>query len=159
MKRVYAVERHCISCKLCELACITSHSQSKDFVRAMRHEKPRPLTRIHVQERRPISVALQCRHCSEPLCVFSCLTQALQQQDDGTITYDPKYCIGCWTCILACPYGAIDRDIRDGHKLISKCDLCEGRDLPACVEICPNEALVWGEEDEYEAEYAEATNE
>ena len=156
MKRVYAVERHCIGCRLCELACITAHSQSKDIVRAMRHESPRPLARIHVQERRPISFALQCRHCSEPLCAQSCLTQALRQAEDGSITYDPQYCIGCWTCILACPYGAISREVRDGSKRVSKCDLCEGREIPACVEICPNEALVSGEEEEYEAEYVEA---
>ena len=156
MKRVYAVERHCIACKLCELACITEHSQSRDMIRAMRHERPRALPRIHVQERRPLSFALQCRHCSEPLCVHSCLTQALQQQEDGSISYDPQYCIGCWTCILSCPYGAITRDVREKTKLIVKCDLCEGRDMPACVEICPNEALVYGDEEEYEAEYVEA---
>jgi carbon-monoxide dehydrogenase iron sulfur subunit len=56
--------------------------------------------------------------------------------------------MGCWTCILACPHGAITRD--RGKKVVAKCDFCPGRDEPACVANCPNEALMIVEENELE---------
>jgi carbon-monoxide dehydrogenase iron sulfur subunit len=49
--------------------------------------------------------------------------------------------VGCWTCILVCPFGAIQRDERE-KKVASKCDFCAGLDIPACVANCPNEALI-----------------
>jgi len=52
-------------------------------------------------------------------------------------------CIGCWTCIVACPYGVLIRDLN--NKTVIKCDLCPGREIPACVVNCPNEALVYVE--------------
>jgi Fe-S-cluster-containing hydrogenase components 2 len=58
----------------------------------------------------------------------------------GAIIVDVKKCIGCWTCIIACPYGVLTRNI--SSKSIVKCDLCPGRDIPACVANCPNEALI-----------------
>ena len=51
--------------------------------------------------------------------------------------------MGCWTCIMVCPYGAIIMD-KEG-KVVAKCDLCQGFDEPACVANCPNEALVFKE--------------
>jgi carbon-monoxide dehydrogenase iron sulfur subunit len=59
---------------------------------------------------------------------------------NGTIIVDADRCIGCWTCIVACLYGVLTRDISNG--IVAKCDLCPGWDIPACVANCPNEALV-----------------
>ncbi len=153
MKRVYAIDKHCIACRLCEVACLTEHSVSKDILLAMRHEHPKPMSVIRVQEDGPLSFAMQCRHCSEPLCAYSCLTQALQITSSGVVLHNPDYCIACYTCILACPNGAITRKTIDDTKTVAKCDLCTHREIPACVAICPNEALVFGEQDEYEIEY------
>lgn len=153
MKRVYAVDKYCIACRLCEVACLTEHSASKNMIVAMRHENPKPKAMIRVQEVGPLSFALQCRHCSEPLCAYSCLTQALQLTPTGVVAHNPDYCIACYTCILACPYGAITRKTIAETKTVAKCDLCTHREIPACVEICPNEALVFGEQGEYEIEY------
>jgi carbon-monoxide dehydrogenase iron sulfur subunit len=90
-------------------------------------------------------VAVQCRHCPEPLCVYACLTGAMQQDPlSGNVSLDPERCIGCWTCILACPYGAIRRDLERG--VAAKCDLCPDLEVPACVVNCPNEALVFTED-------------
>jgi carbon-monoxide dehydrogenase iron sulfur subunit len=58
------------------------------------------------------------------------------------VTVDAEKCIGCWTCIIACPYGALSRDANS--RTVIKCDLCPEREIPACVLNCPNEALVLG---------------
>ena len=56
---------------------------------------------------------------------------------------DTEKCAGCWTCILACPYGVVKPEKERGT--IAKCDLCLGNGVPACVAHCPNEALVYAE--------------
>ena len=52
-------------------------------------------------------------------------------------------CIGCWSCVMACPYGAVQRNLK--AKKANKCDLCPERENPACVDACPNRALVYKE--------------
>lgn len=142
MKRVYAREEYCVGCKLCEIHCIVSHSQYKnDIVKAYKKDPNRPLPRIIVEEERPVSFALQCRHCEQAQCTRACITGAMQRDPlTGIVTNDADRCVGCWTCIAACPYGAIQRDAR-GKKVASKCDLCSETGNPACVANCPNEAL------------------
>ena len=58
----------------------------------------------------------------------------------GVVSVDEGKCIGCWTCLLACPYGALFRD--ENKKVVAKCDLCPEHEVPVCVTNCPNEALV-----------------
>ncbi|MCL5959642.1 MAG: 4Fe-4S dicluster domain-containing protein [Chloroflexi bacterium] len=146
MKRVYPREDFCIGCRLCEIHCLVQHSRSKDIIKAFKKEFPRAAKRIGVQENGATSFALQCRHCEEPMCVYSCLTGAMYRDPaTGAIRHDAGKCVGCWTCIMVCPYGAISRD-PEGRKIIAKCDLCPGLDTPACVANCPNEALVCVEE-------------
>ena len=144
MKRIYIKEEVCIGCRLCEVYCQVEHSQSKDLIKAFKRESPRPLPRLWVEERKPISFSVQCRHCDEPPCVYACLTGALNKDtDSGVITVDEERCIGCWTCILACPFGVIRQDTHWGK--IAKCDFCPEHDIPVCVASCPNEALVYAE--------------
>ena len=64
------------------------------------------------------------------------------------VIVDIEKCIGCWTCIVACPYGAVGRDLNS--KTVVKCDLCPDREIPACVMNCPNEALMLGVDDRKE---------
>lgn len=137
-------EKYCIGCRLCEVHCTVEHSASKDIFRAFKSERPAVLSRIHVDEKKPVSVPLQCRHCKTPLCVSACLTGALSKDENGVVLHNPDKCIGCWTCIMVCPFGAISRD-ECGKKVASKCDLCPSRKIPACVENCPNEALIYVE--------------
>jgi len=143
MKRIYVKEEACIGCGLCQVYCQIEHSQSKDIIKTFKRESPRPLPRMRVERNMEISFPIQCRQCAEPWCVYSCLTGAMHKDPaNGMVIVDAERCIGCWTCIVACPYGALTRDINS--KTIVKCDFCPGRDIPACVINCPNEALVLG---------------
>ncbi len=143
-KRVFAREEVCMGCGLCEVYCVASHSAHEDIVKAFKQERPRAVARVRVEERGALSFAFQCRHCDEPACVYACVTGATYVDSDGTVKVDPERCIGCWTCVLACPYGAVVRDPERGVS--AKCDLCAGRETPACVANCPNGALVLEEE-------------
>lgn len=133
-----------MGCHLCEVYCQAEHSQSKDLIKAFNRESSQPLPLVLVEERKPVIFAVQCRHCAEPYCVYACLTGALHKDPStGIVTVDEEKCIGCWSCILVCPFGAIRQDRHRGK--IAKCDLCQGGDFPACVANCPNEALVYAE--------------
>ncbi|MDK2822255.1 MAG: anaerobic carbon-monoxide dehydrogenase iron sulfur subunit [Clostridia bacterium] len=151
MKRVYAREEYCVGCKLCEIHCIAAHSKYKnDLIKTFKKDTNPPVSRILVEENKPVSFALQCRHCDDAPCTKACIVGAMQKDPEtGIVTNEEDRCVGCWTCILVCPYGAIQRDER-GHKVASKCDLCsENGKVPACVEHCPNRALEYGEEPFY----------
>jgi carbon-monoxide dehydrogenase iron sulfur subunit len=140
MKRIYAKEDICIGCRLCEVHCAVQHSGSRDLVKAFMREKPRPMPRIVVEEEGHLSFGLQCRQCDEPLCAQSCISGAMRISEDGTVLVDEEKCIGCWTCIVSCPYGAIRRRTEDRQAAL-KCDMCPGLEVPVCVANCPNEAL------------------
>ncbi len=140
MKRVLINEDVCMGCGLCKVYCQVEHSQSKNILKAFKEESPRPLPRTRLEKKAEMSLSLQCRHCDEPWCVYSCLTGAMQKDPvTGTVTVDSEKCVGCWTCVIACPNGAI---VRDTRKFAVKCDLCPDQEVPACVANCPNEALV-----------------
>jgi len=140
MKRIIINEDACMGCGLCKVYCLTEHSKSGDVIKAWKQENPRALPRLRVEKNGEVCFSMQCRHCDEPLCVYSCLTGALSKDPrTGNVTLDSEKCIGCWTCILACPHGAISRD--SDRRIAAKCDLCPGSEIPACVANCPNEAL------------------
>lgn len=141
MKRIELHEEVCIGCGLCEVFCLVEHSLSRDILKAFLRESPRALPRIHVERRDHLSLPVRCQHCPEPLCVYACLTGALwQDPETGLVHLDARKCMGCWTCVIACPYGAITLDAQRGTA--AKCDLCPDRAVPACVAACPNEALL-----------------
>jgi len=88
-----------------------------------------------------------CNQCDKPPCVQVCPVGATFKTPDGVILVDTDYCIGCRYCIQACPYGARYLDPRT--KTADKCTFCYHRItknlLPACVEVCPTQARVFGE--------------
>jgi len=148
-KSIYCKEDVCIGCRLCEIWCLVEHSESKDIVKAFNYEKERAIARVMVEERKPVSFALQCRHCDEPDCVYACISGALYREN-GVVLHDASKCVGCWSCVMACSRGAIFRD--EIHDKAVKCDLCNGREQPICVENCPNEALILMSEGEKQNE-------
>lgn len=144
MKRLYIKEEACIGCHLCEVHCQLQHSQNKDLIKAFKKESPRALPRLRTEKKGAVSFSVLCQHCDEPACVYACLTGALSKDPvSGIVLVDEEKCIGCWTCMLVCPFGAIRQDTARGK--IAKCDFCIGREIPACAANCPNEALVLAE--------------
>ncbi len=145
MRRILFREEVCMGCGLCEVHCLVQHSRSGDILKAYRRESPKPVSRIRVEVNQPAAFAIQCRQCEEPLCVAACLSGAMHiDEETGSVIHDTEKCIGCWTCILMCPYGAIRMDASE-RRIAAKCDLCAGLETPACVANCPNEALVFKE--------------
>ena len=106
-KRIIIREEYCMGCRLCEVHCVTQHSKSKDIIKAYKGEFPRPVSGIYFEEKGPISFALQCRHCDDAPCLEACLTGSMfRDKESGRVLHDTEKCVGCWMCIMACPYGA-----------------------------------------------------
>lgn len=142
----------CIGCRTCEIACAVAHSKNNIFT-----TEPSDIqfvSRLNVVKTAKLSAAVQCRQCEDPSCVKACAAGAIYKKD-GQIWIDEKKCIGCKTCSMACPCGAIDLVVQynaggnpeecykgKDELVASKCDLCAGRPGgPACVEVCPTSAL------------------
>ncbi len=139
MRRIVANEEICMGCGICEVLCTVQQSASKDVVKAYKKEI-RAVSRIRLEVSKPVSFALQCRHCEDAPCVSGCISGAMTRDEEtGLVKHDKDKCIGCWTCILICPYGALHIDA--SRKVVAKCDMCPGLTTPACIEGCPNEAL------------------
>lgn len=157
----------CVGCRHCEWACRSAHSLDageldsyleKSIFDSYRRPDAKSLTVVNRFENKsnpllPVFVKQQCMHCEKPACVSACIVGALTKREDGSVTWDGDKCIGCRYCMVACqfqiPVYDWDRSI---DPQIRKCDLCyerrSGGKLPACVEICPNEALLFGKRTE-----------
>lgn len=151
MKRIYCQIEQCLGCKSCEIACAIEHSESKTLVGAIQEESM-PNSRIHVEmiddggtAYHYRNIAVQCRHCDDSACVEACISGAIRKNDSvGDVEIDEEKCVGCWSCIMVCPFGAI---VKNHHRAM-KCDLCPDREIPACVEACSTHALVYCEREE-----------
>ena len=86
-------------------------------------------------------VPIVCRHCDDAPCMHACISGAIHRDEDGVVRTDADKCIGCWTCVMVCPYGVIGRHLQE-HKAY-RCDRCPDREIPACVSACPTGALVY----------------
>ena len=144
MKQVYLREEFCIGCHLCEVYCQLQHTLSADLVKVFKRESTRPLSRLRIEENGVVSLSVRCKHCKDAPCVHACLTGALSSDTlSSLVTVNEDRCIGCGTCLLVCPLGAIRLDT--GQKKMVKCELCQGEKVPACVANCPNGALIYVE--------------
>ncbi len=144
MKKIYYNIKKCLSCKSCELACAIGHSKSKDlFLFVKNREKTKPAVKVHFVDNKNFPMA--CRHCEDHPCVGACIAGALTyDKEKGKVIHDKDKCVGCWMCVMVCPYGAIRPD--KDTKIPIRCDLCEGEDEPRCVGACPTGAIIWEEE-------------
>jgi len=140
--RIRAIPEVCVACGLCKVWCKVEHSDSKNIHKAFKPNDQGTISCVELEEKGCESFASQCRHCDEPLCAYGCITGAMSKDPEtGIVAVDKSKCVGCWTCVLMCPNGAIKRDQRDG-RVAMKCDLCAERGFPSCVEHCPNDALI-----------------
>ncbi|MBK7405851.1 MAG: 4Fe-4S dicluster domain-containing protein [Phycisphaerales bacterium] len=150
----------CVGCRRCEWACADAndnpHGELHEYDDASVFDRPRrpTATQLTVVNRtpgqpEPIHLKLQCMHCEKPACVSACLVGAMRKQPDGPVTYDASRCIGCRYCMVACPFEVLGYEYeRALTPRVRKCSLCRERtrdgELPACVKICPVEALTYG---------------
>lgn len=141
MKKVYVNEVWCLGCHLCEYYCAYSHSEAKDMVKALKGKKINPC--IQVEEKETIHFAVACRHCDDAVCKKSCIAGAIKRIN-GVIVVDKSKCVGCYTCVASCPYGAI---MPSDKGVVQKCELCAetSEGVPACVQGCPNQAIEYKE--------------
>jgi Fe-S-cluster-containing dehydrogenase component len=133
----------CIGCHACTTAC-----KSENLV-------PLSVTRTYVKyvdvgvfpETRRAFQVTRCNQCEDAPCVAACPTAAMYRRPDGIVDFDKAACIGCKACIAACPYDAIFINPED-HSA-EKCNFCAHRlDVglePACVTVCPTEAIRIGD--------------
>ncbi len=146
----------CIGCHACTTACKSEN------------EVPLSVTRTYVkyvdagffpEARRSFQVT-RCNQCEAPPCVEACPTSAMFKRADGIVDFDKSACIGCKACIAACPYDAIFIN-PDDHSA-EKCNFCAHRiDIglePACVVVCPTEALLVGDMNDPASEVARIIN-
>lgn len=154
----------CIGCRKCEWACnrqnrLTDRPQAEYEDRSVCLTQRRPdASAFTVVNRYPDSpgsdkgyaVKIQCLHCLRPACASACIVGALRKHPRGPVYYDEWKCIGCRYCMVACPFEIPAYEFgRAMEPRVRKCSFCfdrvigEGR-VPACVEICPNEALTFG---------------
>jgi Fe-S-cluster-containing dehydrogenase component/formate-dependent nitrite reductase membrane component NrfD len=136
-------QTRCIGCHACSTACKSENQVPIGVHRT--YVKYVDVGRFP-QARRAFQVT-RCNQCAEPPCVFSCPTAAMHQRPDGIVDFDKRVCIGCKACIAACPYDAIF--INPDDNSAEKCNFCAQRlDVglePACVIVCPTEAIVVGD--------------
>lgn len=100
---------------------------------------------------------VKCQHCLNAPCVRVCPTKASYKRGDGITLVDHTRCIGCQYCAMACPYGV--RSYNHDTGVIEKCTLCshliDAGKTPACVDICPGHARLFGDLDDPSSEAAQ----
>jgi len=140
-KEIFVRLDRCMGCHTCEIACSVEHSQSKTLYGAIA-ERPGPKKRVYVEWVAPDDrVPVLCRHCEDAPCMHACISGAITRSDKGVVLTNSEKCIGCWTCVMVCPYGVVGRHL-ETHRAY-RCDRCPELETPACVDACPAKALVY----------------
>ena len=151
MRKVYCDVRKCLGCRSCEIACAVRHSESGELMASLR-ETRRPSRLVKTLSTQLGPFPLRCHHCEEAACIDACKTGATyRDRVSGKVLIDREKCVGCWMCVMVCPFGAVFPDARSGTAL--KCDLCEGHDTPGCVLACPTKALKFEEFEEFAKQF------
>ncbi|MCP4459148.1 MAG: polysulfide reductase NrfD [Cytophagales bacterium] len=145
--------RKCIGCHACTVACKSEHVVPVGVNRTWVKQTEKG---TFPNTRRVFSVT-RCNHCTDAPCVSICPTEALFSRDDGIVDFNNDRCIGCKSCMQACPYDSLYIDPET--KTAAKCNYCAHRtDIglePACVNICPEHAIISGDMENPETEIAQ----
>lgn len=163
--------KRCIGCYACQLSCKAEHGTPPGvfYARVLKQEEGTYPTV------RQVFLPVLCNHCEEAPCVEACPTGASFKWEDGVVDIDHDKCVGCKSCMMACPYdnryfndqpqqyypqGLTDyervRMTRHTTGVVMKCNFCRERraegKLPACVANCPTVARIFGDLDDPNSE-------
>ena len=136
----------CIGCHACTVACKEEHQVPLGVFRTWvkyveKGEFPHTSRHFGV---------MRCNHCDDAPCVEICPTSALFRRSNGIVDFDNTACIGCKGCMQACPYDALYID--PNTNTAAKCNFCAHRversQEPACVIVCPTQAILAGDLDD-----------
>jgi len=148
----------CIGCRRCEKACAEanglpipdiSEDKNKEILKNIRNTSTTQYTVVnkYETEKGTVYVPKRCMHCNQPGCAAACLVKAMRKRETGHVTWDLN-CIGCRLCMISCPFDIPKFEYDKAIPRIQKCNLCYDRFkkglVPACVEVCPTQALTFG---------------
>jgi Fe-S-cluster-containing dehydrogenase component len=146
----------CIGCRSCEEACATAHGLPvPDIYDESVFEKERRTSETqwtvvnrYNTEKGTVYVKRQCMHCNQPACASACLVKAMFKTKEGPVIWRGNKCMGCRFCMISCPFDIPKFEYNSPNPKIQKCIMCweriEKGEIPACVEACPAEALLFG---------------
>lgn len=135
--------RRCIGCHACTIACKAEHAVPLGVSRCW----VKSVERGSFPDAQRLFFPVLCNQCEAAPCAAVCPTEALYRRGDGIVELDGERCIGCRSCMQACPYDQlfVDPDTRTAEK----CNFCANRIetglLPACVSVCPTQCRVFGD--------------
>ncbi len=145
----------CMGCRACEEACAEANNlpdpDMDDSV--LEKERTTSITQYSVinrfkTDKGEIFVKKQCMNCIQPACASACLTKAMYKTKEGPVIWREDKCMGCRFCMISCPFDIPKFEYDSAVPKILKCNMCWDRlqqgEVPACVENCPNEALMFG---------------
>ncbi len=145
--------RKCIGCHACTTACKSEHDVPVGVFRTW----VKQVEKGEFPHTRRVFSVMRCNHCTDAPCVEICPVEALYFRPDGIVDFDKNRCIGCKSCMQACPYDALYID-PDTHTA-AKCNYCAHRvDIglePACVNVCPEHAIISGDMDNPDSEISQ----
>ncbi len=145
----------CVGCRACQTACKRRAGLPHEVDPSGLYETPTDLSsktwtliKLYKDQNGESFVKNQCMHCIEPACVSVCPVGALEKLESGPVVYHRERCIGCRYCMAACPFGIPKTEWEKPLPFIQKCDFCFDRqangEQPACSEVCPTGALIYG---------------
>lgn len=141
--------RRCIGCHACTVACKSEHEVAIGVNRTW----VKYIEKGQFPNSRRLFSVMRCNHCDNAPCVEICPVTALFRRPDGIVDFDNRRCIGCKACMQACPYDALYID--PNTQTAAKCNYCAHRiDIglePACVNVCPTQAIISGDLDDPES--------
>jgi formate dehydrogenase beta subunit len=155
----------CIGCKACVVACRKANDLDPDprGLEEALYDAPERLSahtkniiKLHKDDSGWSYMKSQCMHCIDPACAAACMIGALQKREFGIVSWDEAHCVGCRYCQMACPYNVPKFEWEARNPRIVKCELCRHRiaegGIPACCEVCPKEAVIYGKRTDLLAE-------
>jgi formate dehydrogenase beta subunit len=154
----------CIGCKACVSACREANDLEADptglgpnyHAPVDLSERAKTVIKLYAEDGATSFMKAQCMHCVDPACTTACMLGALKKREFGIVTYDPDLCIGCRYCEVGCPFGVPKFQWTKAAPKIVKCELCAHRLKaglePACTEVCPRAAVIFGKRSDLLAE-------